>query len=96
MRLSKFYRDVIKTKAQETFGEDVQVNLFGSRVDDTQKGGDIDLYIIVPNQQNLFQKKLRFLAQVKRVLGEQKIDVIFNEDETRLVEQEAKKWSISL
>ncbi|WP_431066298.1 nucleotidyltransferase domain-containing protein [Methylotuvimicrobium sp.] len=96
MRISKFYRDVIKSKAKEVFGKDVKVNLFGSRIDDTQKGGDIDLYIVVSNQQDLFQKKLRFLAQVKRVLGEQKIDVIFNEDETRLVEQEAKKWSISL
>ena len=96
MRISQFYRDVIKSKAKEVFGKDVKVNLFGSRIDDTQKGGDIDLYIVVSNQQDLFQKKLRFLAQVKRVLGEQKIDVIFNEDETRLVEQEAKKWSISL
>ncbi len=96
MRLSKFYRDVIKSETQAIFGEDAVVNLFGSRIDDNKKGGDIDLYIITTNQQDLFQKKLRFLARIKRVLGDQKIDVIINEDVTRLVEQEAKKWSIPL
>ncbi len=96
MRLSKVYRDVIKSEAQAVFGEDITVNLFGSRIDDHKKGGDIDLYIMTSNQQDLFQKKLRFLARVKRILGEQKIDVIFNEDAARLVEQEAQKWSIPL
>ena len=75
---------------------DGEIYLFGSRVDDSKKGGDIDLYLKVSNKDNLFEKKIKFLSRVKRELGEQKIDVVFNEDENRLIEQEAKKWGIKL
>lgn len=96
MRLSLHYRQVIKNEVEKLFGKNTQVFLFGSRVDDTKKGGDIDLYIITENKTNLFEKKLLFLARLKRELGEQKIDVVFNEDETRLIEQEAKKWAVPI
>jgi len=72
------------------------IYLFGSRVDDGKKGGDIDLYLVIKNQDDLFAKKGKFLSRIKRDLGEQKIDVIFNQDPNRLIEQEAKKWGISL
>ena len=78
------------------FGDNAAVFLFGSRVDDSKKGGDIDLFIRTANKDNLFEKKIRFLARLKRQIGEQKIDVVFNEDEDRLIEQEARKWSIPL
>jgi predicted nucleotidyltransferase len=39
------------------FFEKGQVYLFGSRADDSKKGGDIDLYMVVPNLENLMQKK---------------------------------------
>ena len=45
MRLTEFEINVIKQSARDIFGSDVQVFLFGSRVDDTKKCGDIDLYI---------------------------------------------------
>ena len=48
MRLSKKQIDTIKSGAAEVFGEDAHVFLFGSRVNDTQRGGDIDLYIELP------------------------------------------------
>jgi hypothetical protein len=37
MRLTQFEISVIKQSASEIFGSDVQVFLFGSRVDDTKK-----------------------------------------------------------
>ena len=43
MRLTEFEINVIKQSARDVFGSDVQFFLFGSRVDDTKKGGDIDL-----------------------------------------------------
>jgi len=94
MRLSLHYRQTIKKYFNEFF--DGEIYLFGSRVDDAKKGGDIDLYLVVNNQDNLFLRKTKFLSRVKRELGEQKIDVVFNKDPNRLVEQEAKKWGIPL
>ncbi len=95
MRLSDNYIDVIK-KNFKRFFQQGDIFLFGSRVDDEKKGGDIDLYLVVSDHQDLFEKKLKFLSRIKRELGEQKIDVVFNMDPNRLIEQEAKKWGIKL
>ena len=96
MRLSPVYRKIIKAETLNVFGVNASVFLFGSRLDDAKKGGDIDLFIRTDNKDELFEKKLRFLAKLKRQIGEQKIDVVFNEDENRLIEQEVRKWSIQL
>lgn len=45
MRLSPAQIDIIKSTAHAVLGEGAQVTLFGSRVDDRQKGGDVDLYV---------------------------------------------------
>ena len=95
MRLNKKYQVIIKESFTKLF-DSGDIYLFGSRVDDTKKGGDIDLYLVVDNHINLFKKKLKFLAKIKKVIGEQKIDVIFNIDENRLIEKEAKQWGIKL
>ena len=95
MRLNDKYIMTIKNSFQEVFGEG-EIYLFGSRVDDSKKGGDIDLYLVVKDKSDLFRKKLQFLAKIKKELGEQKIDVVFNIDENRLIEQEARKWGTKL
>jgi len=46
--------------------------LFGSRVYDSLKVGDIDLYFIL-DRKPYFLDKPKFLAQLKRKIGEQKI-----------------------
>ena len=95
MRLNQQYISVIKQSFEDVF-QSGEVYLFGSRIDDSKKRGDIDLYLILNNKINLFRKKLKFLAKIKKVLGEQKIDIIFNINDNRLVEKEAKKWGIIL
>jgi len=45
MRLTSAQIDTIKTTARNVLGEGVQIWLYGSRVDDRRKGGDIDLLI---------------------------------------------------
>ena len=45
MRLTPAQIHTIKSTAQAVLGEGVQVTLFGSRVDNQQKGGDVDLYV---------------------------------------------------
>ena len=95
MRLSKKYLNTIK-KYFYLFFENGEIYLFGSRVDDSKKGGDIDLYLVLSNFDDLFKKKLKFLSRIKRELGDQKIDIVFNTDNTRLIEKEAIQWGIKL
>jgi predicted nucleotidyltransferase len=89
MRLSQLEIESIKRSADATFGNGTQVILFGSRVDDSLKGGDIDLYIEPIEQKNLSEKKIDFLVKVKLQIGDQKIDVVVAKDHSRLIEQEA-------
>ena len=95
MRLNKNYIKVIKQSFLEVFNQG-EIYLFGSRVDNSKKGGDIDLYLVIESKVNIFKNKIKFLAKIKRELGEQKIDVIFNIDKNRLIEQEAREWGIKL
>lgn len=95
MRLSKRYIGTIKKYFKEFFVNG-EIYLFGSRVDDTKKGGDIDLYLVVQDHSNLFEKKIKFLSRVKKELGEQKIDIVFNTNDSRLIEKEARRWGIKL
>jgi uncharacterized protein len=95
MRLTDFEINVIKQSASEIFGSDVQVYLFGSRVDDTKKGGDIDLYIKTKVGNDL-RHKIKFLVLLEQELGEQKIDIVFAEDQSRPIEQQAILHGICL
>lgn len=78
MRLSKNEISVIKREAQKQFGVNAVVYIFGSRVDDKKKGGDIDVYIETGLKEDLLIKKIQFLVDVKNQIGEQKIDVVIN------------------
>jgi len=77
MRLSKYDIETIKFEAKNCFGEDVRLWLFGSRVNDAGKGGDIDLYVETKRKVGLEQKH-HFMALLQLKLGDQKIDVVLN------------------
>lgn len=76
MRLTDEQISSIRCAANEAFGPDTRVTLFGSRVDDNKRGGDIDLLIQPDMPDQLLSRKLRFLALLERQLGERKIDVV--------------------
>jgi uncharacterized protein len=85
MRLSKAQITIINTLARKHFGHDTIVSLFGSRTDDHKKGGDIDLFIRNNNENVLsLEAKIHFLAELKTKIGDQKIDVVFDNINTRL------------
>ena len=78
MRITETERRVLRDEAQKAFGADSKVFLFGSRVDDALRGGDIDLLVETGKMGHaaIFEAQLRFLARVKLALGERKIDVL--------------------
>lgn len=78
MRLSTDQIQAIRYAATTTFGDDTAVWLFGSRVDDAKKGGDIDL-LVRPSSiaaAQPFSKKIKMLTLLERLLGERKIDLV--------------------
>jgi predicted nucleotidyltransferase len=78
MRLS--YDSILTIKQAVTllFGKDAKVYLFGSRTDDAKKGGDIDLYIETTSLEAVFDKKFSLLTELRKRLGDQKIDIVIN------------------
>ncbi|MCO7247512.1 nucleotidyltransferase domain-containing protein [Halomonas sp. Mc5H-6] len=46
MRLTQSQRSTIVSGVREFIGPSVNVHVFGSRLDDTKRGGDIDLLLI--------------------------------------------------
>jgi hypothetical protein len=79
MRLSEFEIESIKSLAGHHFGTDVQVFLFGSRTNNLQRGGDIDLFIRNPNGAHLNTRtKINFITDLILQIGEQRIDVVLD------------------
>jgi len=89
LRLSEREVSIIKNRVQSIFGKAV-VYLFGSRVDDSKVGGDIDLYVVSNKKENLFQKKLKLQITLEDLLYKP-VDVILATNPNRLIEQEALK-----
>lgn len=43
MRITSLEKEIIRSSVKKHFGGNADVYIFGSRVDDDRKGGDIDL-----------------------------------------------------
>ena len=77
MRLTPEKQLLIIQCFQESFQKEDSLWLFGSRVDDAKKGGDIDLYVETSlNIQEAWKAKLNFLKKLVYAMGDQKIDVV--------------------
>lgn len=80
MRLDDKTLKIIKGEVAAQLGFDAVVCLFGSRVDDSQRGGDIDL-LIEPRQPpaHRVQAKCRLAARLFIKLGGRKVDVLIRD-----------------
>lgn len=99
MRLRDKDRQAIRTAAHEVFGEAAIVRLFGSRVDDSLKGGDIDLHVeIDPVPEGPGRLKSQFWSLLQDRLGEQQIDIVVSErgQPTRPIERIAYREGVPL
>ena len=80
MRLTDQQHTIIRAAVTETFGAGANVWLFGSRVDDSQRGGDIDLLIETDqvDVEAIARAEIVLLAKIQMKMGEQKIDVLLD------------------
>ena len=83
MRLSPDQVQAIRRTAQRVLGDGVRVSLFGSRTQDSGKGGDIDLFF---ETDALLDNRARALCQLHgaltMALGDRKIDIILKDGNT--------------
>lgn len=94
MRVNKQHTDFIKQLINQ-YLPDAKVYLFGSRVHDDQKGGDIDILVIGEKELTGQDKRGIKIAFYKK-FGEQKIDIVsFKKDDSSTFKElallEAKK-----
>lgn len=77
MRLTDHQAKAITQLAHEIAGERVQVRVFGSRLDDNARGGDLDLMLELPEPAaNPALLVARFSARVTRLIQGRKVDVL--------------------
>lgn len=99
MRLTTKQIAAIKQKTALIFGDDAHVYLFGSRIDDDAKGGDIDLFIELAKEiENPVAKTIRLNGVLQQEIGMQKIDIIFHAPhyDWKPIHAEAKERGILL
>lgn len=99
VRLKPWEIAVIQQAFTKTFLPQDHLWLFGSRVDLTKRGGDIDLYIEtietdMANQRNL---ERQFYIHLIKELGDQKIDIVIKSNNTNsVIDQEAQQTGVQL
>ena len=93
--MSKREIEAILQVAEDIYGTDVKVYLFGSRVDDSRRGGDIDLLVRTTSEKKGILDRVRMAARIKSLIGDQKIDIIGDYEDNQVV-QEALKNGILL
>ncbi len=93
MRLKNFEIAAIKEIVLHRDPE-AEIYLFGSRVDDTQRGGDIDLLIMSQSLTFLDKRKIRLALY--DALGEQKIDLLLAQDDSKAFVRMALEQGVKL
>ncbi len=77
MRLKPHQIKVIRRVISDLAGETATVRLFGSRIDDNARGGDIDLLVEIPHPvQEPAWLSARISGRISFMLRGQKIDVV--------------------
>jgi predicted nucleotidyltransferase len=77
MRLTAIERTTIRDTVRAVAGAGSRVRLFGSRVNDLARGGDIDLLVELDHavaKPTLFTARIG--ARLQQVLGDRRIDIV--------------------
>jgi len=81
VRFSPHEIQAIRSAATEALWPGTRVCLFGSRVDDAARGGDIDLLVqppVAPEAADGVARRQRLVARLYRLLEERRIDVVLD------------------
>jgi len=79
MRLNPEQVTTIRNAVRQLAGEEATVHVFGSRLDDTLRGGDIDLLVELPTPvDNPAQLAARLSARISRGIHGRKVDVLLS------------------
>jgi predicted nucleotidyltransferase len=79
MRLTDYEIQAIRRLARQVGGEQSRVRVFGSRLDDAARGGDIDLLLELPEPvDDPALMAARLSAQVSRAMRGRKVDVLLS------------------
>ena len=85
MRLPATQSQMLKQQFADELGGDCEVWLYGSRVDDAARGGDVDLLVRSPRP---LQRKVwlaaRLAARAERLFDGRKVDVLLLDPQTPL------------
>ena len=76
MRIDVREKEILK-EAVLNFDHDAKVYLFGSRVDDTKKGGDIDILIVSKKIDKYSKRRVR--RAFFENFGEQRLDLVVDD-----------------
>lgn len=90
MRLSPEQQTCIRTLVHKHLGKQAQVSVFGSRLDDSRSGGDVDLLIELPARHPLADE-IKLVAQLENALA-LPVDIIttFPEQQSRPIVEIAR------
>ena len=93
MRLTAHEIAAIADTAAAVFGPSASVRVFGSRLDDTLEGGDIDLYVEVDPGRAQWKDESAFRVRLGEAFGETPVDVLVHERATTLrpIDRHAKR-----
>lgn len=79
MRLTDSQIEVIRYLVHQIVGQNVRVRVFGSRLDDTAHGGDLDLMLeLSESVDNPALIAARMSALVSRIMQGRKVDVLLS------------------
>ncbi len=93
MRLKEKEKQVI-TQVVKSIDPEAIVYLFGSRLDDNRKGGDIDLLVF--SRKMTYSDKLKVKKSIFAALEEQKIDIFIDKDANNPFAQMALEQGVRL
>ncbi len=79
MRLHPYEVEAIRAAAREVFGPSATIRLFGSRVRDDLKGGDIDLLVEVEPGQATIANEQRLRDRIAPAVQDLRIDIVLHQ-----------------